>query len=286
MLTSRDIAVLVSLAHYFTLTRAQISRLHFTDDTDGRATRKRLQTLVDAKLIARTHMQVMNPAMGAPAPVYFPTREGCAFVAQEREDPRYLANGFATPNWQHLYHWVQVAESHLLLDQAVASTPGIAVEEWWGEGSILNPEASNPSERFRLYTMLRDHPRLVCVPDAAFLLVKDGYRKCFYVEVDRDTTQPAERVAARKCEGYAELAARCQHKKHFPTCNVDKFNVLMIVPSAKRRETLRRAIGSKRGQELWKFAVMQDLASAQYLTGPVWYPATGDAHALVKGSTS
>lgn len=286
MLTPRDHAVLASLVHYATLTRAQISRLHFAGDDDGRVTRKRLQLLLNAKLIHRTQMQVVNPAMGAPAPVYYASREGCAFLAQERGDPRYLAYALATPQWQHLYHWVQVAETHILLDQAVAQTTGVTVEEWWGEGSIVNPEETEPTKRFRLYTMLRDQPRLVCVPDAAFLLVKDSYRKVFYVEVDRDTTQPAQRVAARKAEGYAELAARGLHTRHFLTANVAKFNVLIVAPSPQRREALRAAFAGKKGADLWKFAVMRDLTPTQFLAAPVWHPCVGEPLPLVKGGAA
>lgn len=286
MLTPRDFAVLASIVHYATLTRAQVSRLHFASDEDGRTTRKRLQTLLDAKLIARTRMQVVNPAMGAPAPVYYATREGCAFLAQERGDPRYLAYALATPQWQHLYHWVQVAETHMLLDQAIAQTPGVTVEEWWGEGSVVNPDEADPTKRFRLYTMLRDQPRLVCVPDAAFLLVKDNYRKVFYLEVDRDTTQPAQRVAARKAEGYAELAVRGLHTRHFPAANVGKFNVLIVAPSPQRRDALRAAFAAKKGAELWKFAVMKELTPAQFLAAPVWHPCVGEPLPLLKGGAA
>lgn len=119
MITPRDTAVLASLAHYYTLTRVQITRLHFPDDPDGRTTRKRLQLLFDAKLLSRTHMQVVNPTMGAPAPVYYPSPAGCAWLAQEREDPRYLRTCTQTPTWQNLYHWVQVADVHILFDQGI-----------------------------------------------------------------------------------------------------------------------------------------------------------------------
>jgi len=64
MLTPRDIQIIASLAHYYTLTRAQINRLHFPDDEDGRITRKRLQVLLEARLIQRTYMQVVNPSQG------------------------------------------------------------------------------------------------------------------------------------------------------------------------------------------------------------------------------
>src|SRR5207237_793739 len=115
------------------------------------------------------------------------------------------------PNWQHLYHWVAVADTHILLDQAAERTPGVSVDEWLGEWSVANPSAVAPEKRFRLYTLLRETPRLVCAPDAAFLLAKGGFRKVFYLEQDRDTTKSAERVAVSKCQGYAELAERSLH---------------------------------------------------------------------------
>ena len=63
----RDIEVLASVARYYTLTRGQINRLHFPSDHDGRITRKRLRLLHEEGLVNRTNMQVVNPAMGAPA---------------------------------------------------------------------------------------------------------------------------------------------------------------------------------------------------------------------------
>jgi hypothetical protein len=286
MITPRDSAVLASIVHYFTLTRVQISRMHFPDDSDGRTTRKRLQLLLDAKLINRTHMQVVNPAMGAPAPVYYPSAAGCAFLAQEREDPRYLLTCTSTPTWQNLYHWVQVADVHIMLDHAVARSPGVTVDEWLSEWSIANPEETEPSKRFRLHTLLREHPRLVCVPDAAFLLQKDGHRKVFYLEVDRDTTQPAHRVIARKAEGYAQLALQGRHRRHFPMATVDNFILLMIAPTAKRRDALRHAMTNKNGSVFWKFASLTDLSADRMLTAPVFYPCVGDPLSILKGGAA
>ena len=287
MITPRDTAVLASLAHYYTLTRVQITRLHFPDDPDGRTTRKRLQLLLDAKLLNRTHMQVVNPTMGAPAPVYYPSAAGCAWLAQEREDPRYLRTCTQTPTWQNLYHWVQVADVHILFDQTIAKLNDITIEEWLSEWSVANPDEENPAKRFCLFTLLRENPRLVCVPDAAFLLQKDGHRKVFYLEVDRDTTQPAARVIARKAEGYAQLAAQGLHRRHFPTTTLDSFAVLVIAPTTKRRDALRQAMALKQhGATLWKFAALSDLKAETLLTAPVFYPCLGDALPLLKGGAS
>src|SRR5437660_12743392 len=64
MLQIRDIEVIASVARYYTLTRAQINRLHFPTDEDGRITRKRLGVIHDDGLVNRTNMQVVNPSMG------------------------------------------------------------------------------------------------------------------------------------------------------------------------------------------------------------------------------
>jgi hypothetical protein len=223
----------------------------------------------------------VSPVMGAPAPVYYPSRVGCAFLAEQKEDARYLRVCVQTPNWQHLYHWVQVADTHILLDQAALRTPGVTVDEWLGEWSVANPEAASPEKRFRLYTLLCDNPRLVCAPDAAFLLAKGGFRKVFYLEIDRDTTKSAERVAASKCQGYAALAERCLHTKHFPAATIDKFTVLLIAPDAKRREALRRSLAGKPGADLWRFASLPDLTPETFLTQPVFFPCSGEAKPLV-----
>src|SRR5207247_448101 len=110
--------VLTSVARYYTLTRGQINRLHFPSDIDGRVTRRRLRILHEAGLINRTSMQVVNPSMGAPAYVYYPSSDGCAYLAQELKDESYKGACTLTPNWMYLYHWIDVAETHIRLDLA------------------------------------------------------------------------------------------------------------------------------------------------------------------------
>lgn len=283
MITPRDTAVLASVAHYYTLTRPQITRLHFQDDADGRITRKRLQVLLGAHLLNRTRMEVVNPAMGAPAPVYYPSERGCAYLAQEREDPRYLTVCTATPSWTNLYHFVAIAETHILLDQAVAGEPGVRVADWLGEWSVANPEESAPEKRYRLYTLLSEpgQPRLVAAPDAAFLLEKDDFRKVFYLEQDRDSTKNAQRVASQKARGYAALFDRRLHTRHFPTANVEKFTVLMVAPTLKRVHALRQAFASHAGSQLYKFASLSELTPETFLTAPIWFPCSGDPAPLL-----
>lgn len=289
MVPTRDIELLASVARYYTLTRKQINALHFPTDTDGRITRKRLRLLHEAKLINRTNMQVVNPLMGAPAFVYYPSAEGCAFLAQEMKDESYKSACTLTPNWMYLAHWVEVAETRIRLDRAVMKMTDakalvktdIAVADWMGEWTIANPEEQAPEKRFKLYVRLG--PKLVCAPDAGFLLEKSGFRKVHYLEEDRDTTKNAERVAAQKCHGYAGLYEQRMHlKRHFPLANVEKFTVLFVAPSVNRRDALRKAFASKPAAWLYRFASKPDLTEDTFLKAPVWYPCEGDPVPLIR----
>lgn len=279
MLTPRDIQVVCSVARYHTLTRSQITRLHFSDDDDGRITRKRLQELLKLGLIHRTNMQVVNPLQGAPAPVYYPSREGCEFAVQETGDLRYRTCSWQTPVWQTLYHFVAVAETHMMLDRAASQCDGVSVAEWFGEESIVNPDGRRPEDRYRLYTRLSDE--LVCVPDAAFLLEKGAHQKAFYLEQDRDTTKNAARVAAQKHAGYFGLAGQQGHRRHFPTVTASDFNVLMVAPTERRRDALRAAFAAKPGAKMWRFASLTELRADSFLDKAVWHHCDGSVRAIL-----
>jgi hypothetical protein len=181
----------------------------------------------------------------------------------------------------HLYHWVEVAQTHILLDQAIAKLPGVAKIEWISEWTLLNADEKEPEKRFKLFTRLG--PKLVCAPDAAFLLQRDGFRKAFYVEQDRDTTQNAGRVAAQKCQGYASLYELRMHiNRHFPIANVVKFTVLFVAPTPNRRDALCKAFADKPAAWLYKFASQTELAPETFLTSPIWHSCVGEPASLLK----
>lgn len=281
MLQLRDIEVLASVARYYTLTRGQINRLHFPTDHDGRITRKRLRLIHDEGLVSRTNMQVVNPAMGAPAYVYYPSAKGCAFLAQALKDESFKSVCTLTPNWMYLYHWVEVAQTHSILDQGVTQIESVNVNNWISEWSIANPDEKEPEKRFKLFTRLGQ--KLVCAPDAAFVLEKDGFRKAFYIEQDRDTTKSADRVAAQKCHGSAGLCEKRLHVgRHFPTVNVEKFTVRCVAPTPNRRDALKTAFSVKPAAWLCRFASKTELTPETILTGPIWHPCTGNPGVLIK----
>jgi hypothetical protein len=281
MITDRDERILDDLVRYFILSRPQIQRLHFPEDTNGRSTRRRLQMLVDLHLINRQHLLYAHPAGGSPASVYFPSRQGCEYLFQKTGDERYLLTPTNAPIPHHINHWVAISETHIALDAALRAQSAIALEGWINEWDICNKEESVPEKRYRLYTLLRDEPKLICAPDAAFLLSMDGHKKVFYIEQDRNTSGVFQ-VASSKTKGYAVMAELNLHRRHFPQATVDSFTVVMVTPSPKRRDALRTAIKDKPGAHLWRFASATDLTPEAFLFGPAFYPCDGEPCSLIR----
>ena len=110
---------------------------------------------------------------------------------------------------------------------------------------------------------------------AAFLLSFKEVSKVFYLEQDR-ATSGAQQIANSKTAGYAAMAEKRLHRRHFPEATLDEFSVLMIAPSPKRRDSLRHAIRGKPGANLWRFAACQDFTPAQLLYEPIYYTCDGD----------
>lgn len=281
MVTDRDLFILRAIARYYVLNRQQIQRLIFPEDTHGRITRRRLQSLIDADLLSRQPMLVCHPANGLPAPVYYPSRRGIELLAEASGDERLLVLPTQAPTMHHVWHWLAVSETHIAFDQAIGLQNDIQIVNWHNEYDIVNPTESSPELRFRLYTLLRSSPRLICAPDAAFLLATRGHSKVFYLEQDRATTG-VHQIAASKTQGYSVLAEVNGHRRHFPETTIDTFTVLMVAPNARRRDALRKTIGEKRGASLWRFASQEDMQPEKLLYAPIWYPCDGEPASLIK----
>lgn len=281
MITDRDERILDDLVRYFVLSRPQIQRLHFPEDTNGRSARRRLQMLVDLQLMNRQHLLYSHPSGGSPASVYFPSRRGCEYLFEKFGDERYLLTPTNAPIPHHINHWIAISETHIALDTALRVEPELAVENWINEWDICNKDESVPEKRYRLYTLLKDEPRIICAPDAGFLLTMNGHKKAFYLEQDRNTSGVYQ-VASGKTKGYAVMAELNLHRRHFPQATVNSFTVIMVAPSPKRRDALRHAVQDKPGAHLWRFASATDLTPEAFLHAPIFYPCEGEPISLIR----
>lgn len=281
MLTDRDLTVLIAVRRYYVLNRPQIQRLCFAGHGSGRATRRRLQYLVSSGFLNRLRLVVHHPHAGSPGPVYYPSRRGLEFLAEHLDDERYLAAPTQAPQAHHVFHWLAVSDTHIALDAAIAAQDRVRLLGWINEYDTVNVTESAPEKRFRLYTLLRESPRLVCAPDAAFLLSVDGHAKVFYLEQDRNTSG-VRRVAAAKCQGYAVLADCALHRRHFPEATVPSFTVLCIAPNERRREALRKALADKPGAALWRFVSATDFTPQRLLQDSIYHRVDGEPLPMVR----
>lgn len=273
ILQPRDINVLAHFARYFMLNSRQIREMEFPADKTGRATRRRLTLLTKEGFLRKRNMFVVNPNDGSASPVYHLDKRGREFLAGHFDDPTFLLKPSEPSQPQHLYHYVAVAQTHRLFDESIErSSEPITVPRWHNEDEIINPEVPERKDRRYLRTDFCTSPKVVCLPDAAFLLEYKGHRIAVYLEQDRDTFFH-DRVAARKSRGYEQLLASQRHKEHFPETTFDFFYVLFVAPTQKRADQLRRAFRKKNKDldvaKTYRFASFDEINPANLLLEPV-----------------
>ena len=278
--TPRDVQALVSVARREVATAAQLRRDCFPTDGDGRISRRRLQMLYSAGMLARLRQQVVDPLHGVSAPVYHSTRRGLDFLAAN-VDPCYANYSCRTPNWQTLVHQLALGEMRILIESAAAGEKDFWVENYTTEFSIVDKDAKLPEQRFRLYTLLAEKPkRLVCNPDFMFVMRNARGARVVVGEHERGTTHP-DKAAALKSVGYAELAKRKLHRRWCEEAS-DRFMVVVTAPDSTWRDKLIASFAKKAEPSLYRFAALPDLTPASYFRSSVWHRCDGTVGPLVK----
>ncbi|MEP3479767.1 MAG: replication-relaxation family protein [Fuerstiella sp.] len=273
ILQPRDIRVLSHFARYFMLTSRQVRELEFSGDTTGRATRRRLTLMAKEGYLRKRNLYVVNPKDGAATPVYHLDRTGRDFLAGHFDDDCLRLLPIEPSQPQHLYHYVAVAESHRIFDQAITVTSEkVTIPRWYNEDEIINPEVERAGDRRYLRTDFNESPKVVCIPDAAFLVEYNRHKIAIYLEQDRDSFFH-DRVAARKSRGYERLLASKGHRRHFPDSTVDFFYVMFIAPTSRRADQLCRAFKKRNGDseaaKVYRFASLNEITPNDLLFEPV-----------------
>jgi hypothetical protein len=148
------------------------------------------------------------------------------------------------------------------------------LEKWIGEYDVVNDEESDSKNHYRLFTVVQKDPRIICSPDAALMLNRDGRQTVHYLELERGGTG-AKQLVDRKAVGYRQLAEQEMFKKHFPETSADGFHVLLLIPKSKLRDTIRRAFReadqAEYRSDLWRFASLDEIGPETFLDGDVFY---------------
>lgn len=269
ILQERDIDVLRALATYHVLTTHQIRALCFPADKSGRISRRRLLNMGREDYVKKRTMRVVNPTDGSATPVFHLGRRGRETLAGRFDDDRFLRKPIEILQPQHLFHYVAVSETQMLLRSAISRQSDIRLDDWFNEDEVVNTDETDHSKYFRLFTELTETPKLVCAPDSGFLIDFEGQRAAFYLEQDRDSYFH-KRVAAQKSPGYEALLSRRLHRKHFPSTTLDHFFVLVVAPSKKRRDQLRAAFAetnkNKSVERIYRFLSLDEANPENLLT--------------------
>ena len=273
-ITDRVLHVLRVLRRYKFMTAAQIRGLCVPHDKDGSITREVLRKMRDAGLAQRRQAEVVNPLSSSNAPVYLPTEAGCCLLATKTGDIGLLLDAVpATAAWQSYAHFVAVTDLFITLDRALDSQERVRMNSLYFEHDIVNPSSSDPSTKYRLYTVVKkEQPnatekRVVCVPDAASEIQVGPHRRLYLWELERGSDTP-RRVAAKKCPGYAGLAETKLFQRICPQAT--DFRVIAVCPNAGWRDALRKEVAGKPAADLWRFAALDELKK-DILHGPAMY---------------
>lgn len=285
-LTENDIALLHALADYYVLSAAMIHRIVFPQNKDRRATRRRLQRLVENRYISRSSLNVCF-STGNAGPAYSLNSRGTDALAVYFDDIAYLEVNTTPPRNDRLYHWLDISHAHWILRQACEQSQSVKLVRWINEWQPV-VDGSGNRQGFVLHTQFREGPKpLSCSPDAAFLLDVGGQQRVHFVEIDRGTTG-AKRVAASKMPGFAEMLSLSEHRRFFPETTFLDFSVVIIAPQPSRRDILRQCVVRHADEhpELWFFIAMTDFTPESALFGNIVYDCDGELGSLVNTPTS
>lgn len=231
--------------------------------------------MVDAGLIHSPKQQVPSPVSGAVCPAYYLGAKGRDVLLEKFDDPTLFGKPVSLQQRPQLEHCLAVAQTQLSLRAAANAHPTVSLVQWYHEFETLNPLLS-PAEQFGLFSELQSRPRIVCNPDAAFMLQRSEDRVVYYLEQERGGTG-AHQVYARKHKGYEFLMRQKDHCRHFPDATYrDGFTVLCVAKSIGHRTALLAAFKEKPQGDYWRFAAASEIDSETFLSTPVWYRAGRD----------
>jgi hypothetical protein len=273
LLTPRDLALLEDVWRFRFLTTSQIETLRAADTKEVHRFISRLTLTRRLKLLFhhRYLRRIARPlAQGSREPVYLLDSEGARALSRLHGEvsappPSRLP---AQAALEHLLAIGQVRLSLLVAGSlsAYPSQGDYALVEW----------LAGDKARFRvtLEEAGRRRQAVSIVPDGCAIVRQGGFRHHSFVEMDR-STEPQRTIAA-KGRGYLAYWESGGFARDFNVPVGLGFRVLFVAPTAKRAQTILKAVGTLNGpRQLFRVALAEEITPERILTA-VWLDgATG-----------
>ncbi len=292
LLTPRDLAVLEDVWHYRFLTTSQLETLRACDPHVPHRFVSRLTLTRRLKLLFhhRYLRRIARPlAKGSREPVYLLDSEGARVLSVIHGEvsappPSRL------PAPAALDHLLAIGQMRLSLQGAtqggMQGAKGDALQGAKGDALQGAKGAEEyrllewlPGERVRFRVTLEEAGRrkqnVSLVPDGGALvrltgLQPNGFvRHHAFIEVDRGT-EP-QRTLAAKCRAYAAYWQGGGFARDFQVPVGLGFRVLFVAPTAKRLQTIAKAIASNSGpHQLFRVALQEEITPQRVLQAVWW----------------
>jgi len=287
VITEKNLLVLESLAQYYVLTRKMIQEMCFPHVRSARSVCERLRKLKAEGYISQASMNVVLSGQSA-SPVYYPNKKTAETLAAIHDDDSFLNIYTKPPSTRLLFHWIEIARTHNIVDRAVEVSDLLRIPSWVNEWEVINKDVPNSKLHYTLHTVLRQEPPITCQPDAAFMVTCGELKKIFYVEVDRGTDS-IRRIVSKKPSGYAMMVVQERFRKHFPKHDLSEagfegVSILFITTTKYRRNELARSSQKFEATDLWKFACVKDVTPETFFFEPIWQSHTSAAGPNSEGS--
>lgn len=275
----RDLQILNALSILLYMTTQQIQELFWTESRGGehglrKACERRMRLLHKARLVRRIEQPTIL-GEGTKPFIYAISRQGAdLLVAELGIDPKDIdwRPKSQEHNYPFLEHALLITDFRIALQKA-CPLANVGLAGWLDEKELRK---EGMTDQVTLLGPNDEKLKTAVIPDAAFLLDRDGKKALFFVEIDRGTVTIQPSVWERK--GWSKkLLAYQEYMKteaYMTRYEGRQARVLTITTSQKRLDHIQHLARELEDAKGYLFTTF-DLAlePTKLLTEPIWSSA-------------
>lgn len=278
-LTLRDIQILEALHQKRYVATYQIMEMFWNESHGGehgrkKACERRMRMLFQAGLVRRIE-QPTKRGNGTKPFIYALSNDGAtALISELGIDPTEIEwqPKSREDNYPFMDHLLLTTDIHIALQKACYPI-GFELSTWYDEKEL---RISGMTDRVKLIGPEGQEKSTAVIPDAVFILEREGKQGLFFVEIDRRTVtvQPSlwERKGwSKKVAAYSEYLGSNEYRNRYGERNA---RILTITTGEKRLNHLKQATEIAKGNSSFWFTTFElALNPLKLLTEPIWWVA-------------